>query len=504
MGDGQGYQDDDEKRAQLLNGVINPLASRGEDPDAPRMDGRPYNPNDPSMNAGLDTRNADPRQPPRLTPAGGYTGYQMPGTWQMPGTDSDTGSPPANAAEQPRPPSSPQTAPATGPKSFKDYVRAGVVGQDRDAAASEATTAQLAAQPDEATTLAPQLKQMASDSAYIDPKDKNHPEYQPSIGQRIFRGIKGVSAGIERGGVFGGLAEGLNTDYSAPTKAYDRATAKQSRTVASDQAQISAAQKAYQDATARAKGLSVEERANATSRHDEASDATKEETEENNAGRDAETVRHNQADEGLRGQQQTNTAANEAGNLKQRTREVNIQGGRLALEKHKQDFEEAKQNAPGGDDNIRQPLIDDAAAKLTRFKSAVSYKPEFGNYLTESGKPMSQDEYIAQINQIGADLDENLAKKKQPPLGLRYKGGPNGQEIPFQTPQTTPKPGASPSAQTPQQAPAAAQPEAKKQTIKTAKSGQQIGVGDTVMYQGQQRKVSSVDEKTGKVTGFEK
>lgn len=461
------YEDDDERRGKLLDPLINPIAAGGGDPD--QRQGQVNLPNE-----GQVTTTGDPGRP-------GSQDYNGPKLI------------PRNAAAAPAPsspPSSPPTAPATGPKSFKEYLQAGMAGQYANAQASDRTTASLASQPDEATTIAPLAAKSAALGQPLDPQAQ---QYKPGIGTRIIRGIDA----LRRGGVLGTIdpADVGGKAYSAPNKQYDIDTARRGGQKAVVDQQISEAQKAFQDATARAKGIATEQRATAGAYKDVTSAATQQETEENTAGRDVETGRHNRVDEGLKGQAQTQTAANEQGNLQQRTREVNIQGGRLALAKHREDYDEAQDNTPGGDENIRQPLIDQATAKLTRFKAGVSYKPEFGNYMTEAGKPMGQDEYIAQINQIGADLDESLAKKKQPPLGLRYKPGPNGQEIPFQTPRTQPKGGtaspapATPAATTPKEKPA------ERQTQATVHSKQQVAVGDTVMFHGQPQVVAGFNEK---------
>jgi hypothetical protein len=157
----------------------------------------------------------------------------------------------------------------------------GAEGQLRNAQAAEQTVQGLANQPDESTATRGLTDKRAKDAAYIDPRDPNHPEYRPGIGTRIFRGIKGVADGIARGGVLGGLAEGLNTDYSAPTKAYGRAQAKQTSDVASDDAQISEAQKAYQDYTNRQKAQAAEQRGVATSYNDVATAARGQEQQDN-------------------------------------------------------------------------------------------------------------------------------------------------------------------------------------------------------------------------------
>src|ERR1700733_6817469 len=101
-GDDSPYEDDDQRRAALLQGLINPIAAGGGDPD--QRQGQVNLPND-----------------------GQVTSTGAPGSQDYSGPKLI----PRNAAATPapaQPPSSPPTAPATGPKSWKEYVQAGLAG----------------------------------------------------------------------------------------------------------------------------------------------------------------------------------------------------------------------------------------------------------------------------------------------------------------------------------------------------------------------------------------
>jgi hypothetical protein len=450
MGPEEPYEDDDQQRAKWLQGLINPIASAGGDPDAPRA-GQVRLPNQGQVVTTSGLRPNDPRNavvspdPMMATPSA--TGATVPGA------TTPSGNP-------------------TGPsKTYKQYVEAGLAGQRRNADSAEQADNELANMPDEATTEAPLEAKRAQLAQPIDP---SQPQYRPGVGTRIWRGIDAV----RRGGVLGALdpADVGAKAYGAPNGRYDSEVALQQQKVAAVDQQLSQAGQAYKAALERVKTLAAERRATAGTWRGLSSGATAEETEENNAARETETERHNQADEELKRTQETNTSTYQTGELQNRQREVNVQAGRLSLEQKKQEFEEAKANSPGGDESIRQPLIDKAQTALQAFKDDVTYQPLFNNYSSaKTGKNMSQEEYIDQLNKFGATLDAQLVQKKQPPLGLRYRGGPNGAEIPIQTP--------------PRQAP---QP---RKTQATVHSKQQIAVGDTVMYKGKPQVVKGFNAK---------
>jgi hypothetical protein len=453
-GDDAVYEDDDERRAAQY-GSLSPIASAGGDPDAPSVGGAP-------------------RQGQVQLPNGGQVS-----------TISGTGS---NDPEYKPPPKPTNTAPPNNPpRSWQDYyAKSGLEGQLRNTVASENTAQYVANLPDEAATVRPLEAQRAAIAAQT--PDPNADQYKPSIGQRIFRGVKAGVQGLAEGGVLGAASGAINADYKAPNRQYGIDAAKNTKQLGAADQQISVAQKGYQDATARAKANAVEQKATADEYGKIVTGATQQETEQNRAAQEADNAQHQRADEALRGQQEANTQQYQKGELKVRNAEVGVQAGQLQREILKDQFEEANGGKNAED---RQPLIDQATEQLGAFKDQWTYNPDAvdsngkksPNYTnTDKTKFLSPAEYIDQINKVSAGLDVKLAGKKLPPLGLRWKGGPNGQEIPIQTP--------------PPQAPS------KPQTITTAHSRQQISEGQKVMYQGKERVVKSVDPKTGKVTGF--
>lgn len=475
----QPYQDDQEKLASLLQGSINPIAAGGGDPDAPwQMPGMeaPPKPGSPLEGFGQSPK-AQPQQvasaaaPPAPPP-----GVSQNGTG---GSGNTAGS-------------------GATPKTWPEYARAGAAGQLRNTQSAEQTVQQLANQPDTTATIE---KQRAAAATPIDPQAQ---QYRPSISTRIFRGIDAV----RRGGALGAFdpSDVGGQAYGAPNRQYGIDAAKQAGTVSNLDQQIAASQKAYQDATARAKGIAAEQRGVATGYKDVADAAKGQEQEENEATRNANTDANARA-------RDAQTQANEAGNLQQRTREVNISGARLGLEQKRLDFDMAKQKI--GDSEIRQPLIDDATEAVAKYKNGWTYQPDTditgakgadvgaGSYLNnETQKAVSPNQYITDMNKISADLDVKLAQKKQPTLGLRWKTGPNGQEIPIQggpqpVPQTS---GSTPAAAPPATPPAQPKPAAKKATL-PPEAAKQLKPGKITTYANGERWHFDADGKPEQLPG---
>jgi len=475
-GDDAVYEDDDERVAKQY-GSLSPIASAGGDPDAP-LDRSNADVRDRPQD--YDSRNAQPTAPAKIVPLTQRTGQvQLPNGGQV-STISGTGS---NDPEYKPPPKPTNTAPVNDappnnpPRSWQDYyAKAGLEGQLRNTVEAENTAQYVANLPDESATVRPLEAQRATIAAQT--PDPNADQYKPSVGQRIFRGIQAGVTGLARGGVLGAAAGAINADYKAPNRQYSIDAAKNAKQLGAADQQISVAQKAYEDATARAKANAAEQKATADEYGKLVTGATGQETEQNKATQDAETARHNAIDEAQKGVQNANTAANEKGNLAARNREVNIQGGRLSLEKSKEEFEEANGNTPSGNPEVRQQMIDDAAGKKAEFENNWSLNKDTGMYQdTEAKNFMKPNEYVAKLNQFGADLDLKLASKKQPTLGLRYKLDPKG-GYPVAVQQPPPQAPGSPSSSGPKARPAK---------------------GSTITVDGKPHQVVGFNEKTGKV-----
>lgn len=118
-------------------------------------------------------------------------------------------------------------------------------------------------------------------NAYDQETGKLRPEYAPSVGQRIARGLKGAALGLAEGGIRGAvggavmpeMTAGPNAGYGAPNARYSRQLAANDQALASDTQQFQTAQqrfKAIQDAI---KARSGERRAIAMQSKDQATGA---------------------------------------------------------------------------------------------------------------------------------------------------------------------------------------------------------------------------------------
>jgi len=183
----------------------------------------------------------------------------------------------------------PQDAPATDPT---PAVPAGVTptgtATKPDLAAGNAATIGLmqsdyarasqdvqneAAQPDEATVLAPlerqrvnaQARQVELQTPY-GPDGKTLPEYKPSFGQRLMRGVEGFAGG----GVLGAIDPkvGGAQPYGAPNKEYGIDQAQAAGRVAGADQQLKNAQDNWKATSDRLKQIAQERRALATTGKD--------------------------------------------------------------------------------------------------------------------------------------------------------------------------------------------------------------------------------------------
>lgn len=277
---------------------------------------------------------------PSLSPGGQTTGVSRPPP-EEPEISEQPSTPTAAPATTSAPAASATFTPAPnsgGVRSWPDMVRGGIAAQQRNAANAEKTVGDLASAPSEDQALAPLVNRRATDATPLDP---NAAQYAPTAGQKFRRGLTAVLGGMGGGrGLIGGTADALKTDYQAPNRQYGIDAAKQQATVASDDSQITSAKDAYKAMIDRAKATTGLYKDVAATNNDVTKAATDQGKAEEEVNKDKETGRHNQADEGLKGQAQANTAKYQTGELANRKAELGIEGGRLGLERRKEDYEE--------------------------------------------------------------------------------------------------------------------------------------------------------------------
>lgn len=175
---------------------------------------------------------------------------------------------PSPAAAQPAAPTaipaaaSPTGNPSSGP-SLRDQLKASLARQSQSVQGSEASTAQLQAQPDLGAQTAPLEAQRSQLAQPIDP---NQAQYKPSLSTRIFRGIDAV----RRGGVLGAFdpADVGGKAYGAPNRQYDVATQQQQQKLGAVDQQLSQSAAAYKASSDRIKDIATQQKADALGEKD--------------------------------------------------------------------------------------------------------------------------------------------------------------------------------------------------------------------------------------------
>lgn len=154
--------------------------------------------------------------------------------------------PATNAPNPPTEKTGPQAVPASitpsggGQPKFSDLRRQTIQGMLDNTNAAAKTVQDMQSQPGVSDTLAPiQAQRTAAAAATPNPKD---PQYRPSVGKRILRGVGAGLQGLAQGGIFGSLLGAVNPEavgaapYGAPTgKFSQRAIANQQQLASLDQ-----------------------------------------------------------------------------------------------------------------------------------------------------------------------------------------------------------------------------------------------------------------------------
>ncbi len=268
--------------------------------------------------------------------------------------------------------------------------------------------------------------------------DPAHPEYAPTAGRRIMRGIVGGLSGLAQHGIFGAAEGALNpgavgaTPYGAPTRQFSIAAQQQAAQSAALDKQQTTLEKGYSEDTGRAKdviqsvndiGKNAASGQSAQARMDTA--AAREETARV-AGQLAD-IRQQVADYESQGKMPTTyegtvAAAHlekdpaRAAALESAAREM------AATEIKKFQFKAA---SDGENDPRRQPMIDAATAqvqKLNDYQWDADANDGAGGFFDPAtpNKIYSAAEFTDMKNQISTKLDQQLTTKKMKPLGVRF------------------------------------------------------------------------------------
>lgn len=141
-----------------------------------------------------------------------------------------------NPPEDPTQPQAPPAAPTNGPTLVRRSATPAATTPSGNASSGAPPTT-MASLP----TAADRIQQLETqrDTVAGQAPDPTAAQYKPGLGTKIFRGIQGVTGGILRGGVLGGLAGGLGEDYSAPAGTYGKDLAKNQGALANIDSKIS-------------------------------------------------------------------------------------------------------------------------------------------------------------------------------------------------------------------------------------------------------------------------
>lgn len=136
----------------------------------------------------------------------------------------------------PEDPTQPQAPPTSGPTLVRRSATPAATTPSGNASSGAPPTT-MASLP----TAADRIQQLETqrDTVAGQAPDPTAAQYKPGLGTKIFRGLQGVTGGILRGGVLGGLAGGLGEDYSAPAGTYGKDLAKNQGALANIDSKIS-------------------------------------------------------------------------------------------------------------------------------------------------------------------------------------------------------------------------------------------------------------------------
>lgn len=262
----------DEDELQSLIPSLSPIMGSGVDPEdvlrsgnpqgymAAMRSGMPFNPAPVRTSTSQLAASVQPALPPSAQPPSpaGSAAIQrgereatmsslMPGFGE---SLTRAGEPATNApnpiSETTRNPSVPGTVtPSGSPISTPWSQLAKEASQGAQSTLNEANTLANARQPVDVNAIETQRSALASPQTAANPggipnpKDPLHPEYRPSAGRRIARGVLGAVAGLGAGGIRGAIEGAVNpavttgVGYSAPTSQFSQAAQRSAAALSS-------------------------------------------------------------------------------------------------------------------------------------------------------------------------------------------------------------------------------------------------------------------------------
>jgi len=352
---------------------------------------------------------------------------------------------PATPGETPASPTVPATVTPSGTP--EDPNQAGI---QRAGQMAESFATKLQNAPTLQQTLAPMEAQRRTIAAPIMPNDPDHPEYRPTVGQRIIRGLQGFARG-GIGGVIDPTIKG-GTAYGAPTRAFSLAAQKQSGLLANIDQQEKQATDTFKADTGQAKDI-------ITSINDIGKNYAAGQTAQSRE--DVATARKQTADvQGQLADIKQQVADFQSQGKTPTTYEATVAAAHLekdpvkaaaleaaAKEMAATEVKKFRSVAGAGGSTFRQSLIDAATAEVQALQDKYHYDPRRNQYVNPDNPNdiLDPNEFTDKKNEIATKLDAQLGAKKMDKLGVRFDPADAGANKPSgravrQQPANKPKP----------------------------------------------------------------
>ena len=278
--------------------------------------------------------------------------------------------------------------------------------------------------------------------------DPAHPEYKPTAGRRIMRGIVGGLSGLAQHGIFGAAEGALNpgavgaTPYGAPTRQFSIAAQQQAAQSAALDKQQSTLETSFKEDTGRAKdviqsindiGKNAAAGQNAQARMDTAA-----------ARADTARVQGQLADikqQVADFQSQGKTPTTYEGTVaaaaleKDPVRKAALQSAAKEMEAteiKKFQYKAADPALADQRSTFRQSMIDSATEQVKALQDKYQYDPRRNQYVNPNNPNdiLNPSELTDKKNEIAAKLDKDLGAKKMKPLGVRFNPSDAGADRP--------------------------------------------------------------------------
>lgn len=299
----------DQDELSQFPSAANPLTSLGIDPDMARA-----NPDLlASLNAQVPGATVRPSAP-------------IPGPMTMPTGDDEQAAAPApsvtaagragGAGDTPSSTSTGTTATPAPPTTPTEYGMAGLGMLDQNAQMATKAAGDIPTTNPDVDRLTAQRDKLATPPSLYDPKTgkmlSQTQEYdpatgqpisinpKPSVGQRIWRGVRGGLVGLAAGGIPGAIVGSLEpqdipggTAYGAPNSAFQKAETRRGQELGATDTDLDTSFKNWKDQVDAAKAKASEFRANAGIGKDETTGATGMENATTDAQREKDTAANN-------------------------------------------------------------------------------------------------------------------------------------------------------------------------------------------------------------------